>query len=255
MKTVNSQLVEFGYELIAVIPYAYWLHSKGQLKKTISGRDTSCLYYFSPDHEEVDEKRHWNNMRKLDVPNKDIHVPKLDKARWLPPELARHYHNNSTRNLGFDLAVCNKYVSEWFGPPVNFIDCETLNTIFENNKDKNILYNRLRDPSLEDHAKQYELADDEVVKSHSHVTTIQELIKKWNCGYNEAQLNAYGFTDRFISVQGGLSVLCSYFGGKNTIYAKRGQELMCGSYKWYKDFSGCEVDVVTDLNELEKIKV
>jgi hypothetical protein len=244
---VNSQLIEFGYELIAVLPYAYWLHSKGQLKKTISGRDTSSLYYFSPDHEEVDKQRHWNNMKKLDVPNKKIHVSKLDKSKWLPPPYKDEYAN---LGLDFDLVVCNKYVSEWGGPPVNFIDCDTLDAIFLKNKNKKILYNRLQNPDLEDHATQYKLADDEVVREYSHVTSIYDLMFYMQITYNEAQLYTYPGCEQFISVQGGSSVLCSYFGGKNTIYAKRGQELGCGSYSWYKDFSGCEVKVVNDLRKL-----
>ena len=44
---VNSENIEFGYELISCIPYAYYLHQNNLLKKTISGADTQCLYFFS----------------------------------------------------------------------------------------------------------------------------------------------------------------------------------------------------------------
>ena len=254
MVTVNSHLVEFGYELIAVIPYAYWLHSRGELKNTVSGRDTKCLYYFSPNHEEVDEKRDWSNMRLLNVPNKNIHVKNLDKSRWLPPKYKETYRDNDL-GMYFDLIITNKYATEWFGAPVNFIDCETLEAIFSNNQDRLILYNRLRDPSFDDHAKLYELADDEIVKRYDNVTTIQEVMDYWKTGYNETQVKTYANCERFISVQGGNAILASYFGGKNTIYIKRGQELKAGSYKWYKDLSGCDVNVLTNLSELKKIKI
>ena len=43
---------EFAFELLGVIPYAYWLHRNGRLKLTQACADTRCLYYFSPQHEE-----------------------------------------------------------------------------------------------------------------------------------------------------------------------------------------------------------
>ena len=43
---------EFGFELLAVVPYAYWLHRQGFLERTVGGLDTRCLYYFSKNHEE-----------------------------------------------------------------------------------------------------------------------------------------------------------------------------------------------------------
>ena len=40
---VNSHCVEFGYELIAVLPYAYYLFMDDRLEQTISGKDTKHL--------------------------------------------------------------------------------------------------------------------------------------------------------------------------------------------------------------------
>ena len=37
---VNHYGVEFGYELIAAIPFAYWLHQHGELTGTVSNHDT-----------------------------------------------------------------------------------------------------------------------------------------------------------------------------------------------------------------------
>jgi hypothetical protein len=50
---------EFGFELLAVVPYAYWLHREGRLERTIGGFDTRCLYYFSENHEERPVERHY----------------------------------------------------------------------------------------------------------------------------------------------------------------------------------------------------
>ena len=65
IKQVNSNCPEFGYELLSAIPYAYNLYLKGELKETISGFDTKCLYFFSPKHTENNCKRSWDNMEKL----------------------------------------------------------------------------------------------------------------------------------------------------------------------------------------------
>ena len=47
---INSFNIEFGYELIAVIPYAYYLFKQGKLEKTISGKlsiTRQCLHAHS----------------------------------------------------------------------------------------------------------------------------------------------------------------------------------------------------------------
>jgi len=60
--------------------------------------------------------------------------------------------------------------------------------------------------------------------------------------FNHFQLLIHANCDNFISVQGGNSVLASYFGGINVIYSKRGSELVCGAYSGhYKKYSNCDV--------------
>jgi hypothetical protein len=250
MEEVNSQLVEFGYELVSVIPYAYFLSKSGDLIKTTSGKDTTCLYYFSPDHVEVGAKRSWNNMRLLDVPNKNIHVPTLDTKKWIPPPYKIIYES-SWKTLTFDLVVSNKYCTEWGREPVNYLDLPTLDRIFSSGK--RILYNRLIDPALEDHAEIREFKDHELASSYDNVTTIQKVMKDTGYRYNECQLRAYANCDRFISVQGGNSIMCSYFGGRNIIYAVRGSELHVKSYEnWYNKLSGAKIIVVNSYNDLLK---
>ena len=56
---------EFGFELLAVVPYAYWLYRQGRLERTIGGVDTRCLYYFSENHEERPVKRHYYRSRSI----------------------------------------------------------------------------------------------------------------------------------------------------------------------------------------------
>lgn len=48
----TQYLGEFAFELLAVIPYAYWLHTEGRLDFTVSTSDTRARYDFSPRHED-----------------------------------------------------------------------------------------------------------------------------------------------------------------------------------------------------------
>jgi hypothetical protein len=61
--------------------------------------------------------------------------------------------------------------------------------------------------------------------------------------FNTFQMAVLAGAKLFVSVQGGTSILSSYFGGTNLILAKRGQELGCKSYSWYPHLSGCKIGV------------
>ncbi len=58
---ITSYDGEFGYELIGVVPYAYYLHLQHLLVKTESCKDTKALYYFSPQHLETFVERRFNS--------------------------------------------------------------------------------------------------------------------------------------------------------------------------------------------------
>ena len=84
---------EFGFELLAVVPYAYWLHRQGRLERTIGGLDTRCLYYFSENHEERPVKRHYVPITEYPVGERgwpfgyDLSTfpSVLDTRKWSPP--------------------------------------------------------------------------------------------------------------------------------------------------------------------------
>ena len=37
---------EFGYEIACGIPYAYWLHQRGELDKVVTSKGMKPFYYF-----------------------------------------------------------------------------------------------------------------------------------------------------------------------------------------------------------------
>ena len=43
---IIDTIPEFGLELTLVIPYAYWLHQKGELEKVITTKGMKPFYYF-----------------------------------------------------------------------------------------------------------------------------------------------------------------------------------------------------------------
>jgi len=248
----NSFGIEFGYELIAVVPWAYYLHTKGELTETISVKDMAPFYYFSPHHTEVDKRRHWDNMEiAKDIPNIRIHTPQLNTEKWTPPPFKEYYKNDTFKFDKPTLIVTNKYNIEWGGPPVNFIDLDTLQWIFENYQDKyQIIYSRfLPQMGYDDTVDTMDLGEFKVVREYPKVMTIQQLYNhanytSKNITYNELQLKLYANCDKFITVQGGQPVLASYFGGVNIIFARKGQELGCFSYQnWYNLFGGSDIHI------------
>jgi len=225
---VNSQLMEFGNELAMVIPTAYSLYKEGRLKKTISGRGSRWFYYFSPNHEEVDEPRHWANSY--------VHVKDYVKGQC--PPYKEVYKNDE---MVFSRPICviaNKYNKEWNGPPVNYYPVDVLLRMIDELDDYQVIYNRKVPNRYRDDQEVLSLGDHEAIRSEfPDVLFLEDL----GDDYNLTQLKVYANCDKFYSVQGGNSILASCFGGENTIYAVRGQELNTGVYWRLGGLSGCRI--------------
>jgi len=234
---------EFGYELIGVIPYAYWLHKRNKLNATKSSIDSKCLYYFSNNHLEINIKR--KTVTLSDFPWGDIHIAQINTSQWRPPPYKSEYINKKFVWEKPICVICNKYTSEWEGPPINFLSIEVLSTLFKLLKERyQIIYNRPTSKNIiSDDQKEFFFNDLEYIKKKfPKIITIQELVDNNNdLTFNQLQMMIYANCDNFISVQGGSSVLTSYFGGKNIIFAKKGGELKHNSYNWYNQFSGSQI--------------
>jgi hypothetical protein len=236
---------EFGYELQLVIPYAYYLFKNDLLKKTTSCFMTKELYYFSDNHEEKYDKRIY---MLPDVPNKTPHTNELDYNKYLPPPYKSIYVNNYFVYDKPMLIIHNKYNEEWKNPPINFIDKKTLDKIFKHcSKKYTIIYIRPQSNNIiTDQSSLYDLNEFDLLKLYNVIdgNNLYEVTKeKFNINnFNHFQLLIHSNCNNFISVQGGNSVLASYFGGTNIIYAKKGGELKYDSYKGhYKKYSNCNV--------------
>ena len=254
---VDSKNIEFGYELISVLPYAYYLHSIGQLEKTISGNDTECLYYFSPEHVINPTKRSWFNTRKVKTPNIKIHKSYLDKSQFLPPPLKEQYKNDIFKFDKETVVICNRHNIEWNKKPINFFDLRTLRRLFELLQDKyQVVYINIEGrPELYDNAPPISMCDYALLKEYPKVYNIHYI--GTNLSFNELQLMIFANCSKFITMNGGHAILTSYFGGENIIMSKHGkpeaQEIkksVNSFYRWYSELGDQRVIHVDTENKL-----
>lgn len=247
---------EFAFELLAVVPYAYWLHRQGRLEFTISSPDTAALYYFSPHHEERPGRRRYVPITDYPVGRgrslryDTHHFPAhLDTARWEPPPYRERFRSE---RFGFDRELCvviNKTSSELYlrrGFAVNSMDAELALAVVDRLRARyQVVYCRPRAGDIvPDHQKIRDAGDvDAVADRYPDVLTIQQLhAANRDLSFNELQLALLAASERFVSVVGGGSYLASYFGGTNVVYARRGWEVACGAFdNWFHRFSGARV--------------
>lgn len=224
---------EFGPELKYYLPYAYWHHLNGTLKKTTSFAGTHPFYFFSPDHVERTGTRKY--ILDPDVPNSEDHNFSYTYRRWAQVPLKETFRNVIKFNFDKPLVIIsNKFNREWNGYPVNFLSAEILGSIVQRLVPHHtVVYNRPGDGLivLDDNDAQ-ELKEKEFLKNHFPQVLFAEDIfaqrKEEVKGFNHLQLCLYAQCERFISVQGGNSVLASYFGGTNLVYQREGNEIFFG---------------------------
>src|SRR5574343_1047309 len=245
---VNSHNIEFGYELISVIPYANYLASIGELSKTISGNDTECLYYFSPEHQINPEPRSYFNIKKVDTPNRHIHTSELTLGKFLPPDYKTYYANDRFKFKKETVIICNRHNIEWSTRPINYFDLDTLKSLFELLQDKyQVVYINIEGRrELYDNAPPEPLGDFDLLKKYPKILNIHEVyLKNKDLSFNTLQLMLFANCQKFITMNGGHAILAAYFGGENFIMSKPGEP--CASeikpqfnsfYRWYHLFGG-----------------
>jgi len=162
---------EFGYEIACGIPYAYWLHKRGELDKVITSKGMKSFYYFTDDIEEKYDNRQVNNsingVEKL--PNKWIHhnvkavFPDkdygdltdkekskvhgvLDYSQWKVPPYKEKYSDDRFKFDKPTVLISNKIVMDHGKEPHNYLDIKTLYELFVylTEKGYSVLYKRPR---------------------------------------------------------------------------------------------------------------
>lgn len=252
---------EFGVELSTAIPFAYHLHTIGKLEMTKSVGGTRELYYFSPKHKmKTNVKRKPNDNIPKEVLPKGAKSWRSGERRyevWKPPPYKTHFANDTFKFEKETLIIYNKYTTEWGKSQHNYIDIPTLETLCNKLKEKyKIVYIRFlgNEKEFVNDSQPIIKFKDMKLMERLKITTIQQLsAENPDMNINELQLKLMANCEKFISVQGGLSVLCSYFGGTNIIYHNKGHELEKGAYTGYfPKISGANIIVVTNYKDLLK---
>ncbi|MFK8115543.1 MAG: hypothetical protein AB8B91_25325 [Rubripirellula sp.] len=247
---VDSQGCEFGYEMFYHLPYAYHLFKQGLLKRTVSCKATKCFYFFSPQHNEVYDKRdfveHFDSIAQ--VPHE-----RPDFQRWEPPPLAEHYRDRI--DFGFEkppLLVFNKYNFEWYHPPINFLSRPFLERLVDSLQNEfTIIYNRPTSHIVHDHMPVGELNEKEALRDRG-VILAEELYAQFDhVSFNEFQLCLLAQSKMRIAAQGGATYLNALFPGRLMVYHRYGGEQIYGNYN---DFPAMGVeDFSVFNNELEML--
>jgi len=235
---------EFGYELISVLPYAYYLFTQGRLAATISSKDTQCLYFFSPHHEERYARRCYQPLTGFPVQTLCTHD--IDTQTWTPPPFKQRFHSTRFQWSKPLLVLCNKCELQWGEGPINCIDVPLLRTLLTSlTPHYQIVYsNPPKTAVVDDDCAVAPFGDKEMIRSEfPDVTLVEDLYAHHtDLTFNAFQCTLYASCENFISVQGGGSVLASYFGGRNYVLAVDGDETTHDSYRGYfRRFSGCTV--------------
>lgn len=252
---VDSKNMEFGYELLTAVPYAYMMHLSGNLESTRSGRWSEPLYYFSPEHKINPQERAWNGVKAATIPDswRDIHKPEIED-RIFPP-YKQQYKNSEYKWEKPTLVIANRANIEWRHSVINYFDAEILDWMFSSLSDKyEIVYLPVSIPKdIQDGVSPVDVGDIPVAKKHG-VKMLPDLIKT---SWNDTLLKVFANCDHYITMNGGYSILASYFSGTNIIYSKPGtvqtKELNCNAfYRWYPNISGVRTLHVPSYDDLKE---
>jgi len=266
---------EYGYELAGMIPWAYWKSQKEQCHVHTQGRPgTKYLYYFSKQHTiqvKSDGLQRQSHSLPKESPfgfnggNPHFSNDKFPTKGWLPPPY-KDFFKRTDISLDKPLMVLsNKYTLEWSGEPRNNIPIRHLQEILKTLSQKyHIVYLRFQDKRLEDRLERKiresgtlaEYRDKEMIKRFfPSVVLFEEL----SVGLDLEDINLmlfslYATGDDFISVQGGNSVVASFFGGRNLIFCEEGPELWNnkGDFTYYHRFSGAKIQIANNTTDFMK---
>ena len=94
-----------------------------------------------------------------------------------------------------------------------------------------------------------------VVLIYNNIIIFQDLLNDTNENWNTVMLKIFSNCEKFITMNGGYSILASFFGGQNIIYSKRGMvqtsEINIGSFwRWYPEFNNAQIKYVSTYDEL-----
>lgn len=158
--------------------------------------------------------------------NKNFNPKTFWGGEWTPPPLKDYYKNKLPKISKPIIVINNKYNREWLQKPYNYLSLDFLKRFFDLFSHKYQIYyirykgNKFDDKIgyWDDHGAYGKFDDYELISKYNNITTIYDIITKYNYSYNKAQLYMLANTKHIVSVNGGNAVLSAYFGEDLMIY-------------------------------------
>jgi hypothetical protein len=250
---------EFGYEIGAVVPHIYDTSLRCPVV-TRGLEGTTYLYWFSKNHSIF--KGRQRNAQTLPRGNpfgQTLHRPpsRFPTSNWTMPDYKTYFWRD---DVHFDkplFIIFNKFTPEsHLNGTINFIPIPILREILKYLVPKyHVVYNRLERKELLEGAdsKNNSFRDKEIIRQEfpRDVVILDDLVNDLDPeGTNLMIFSLGALCKHFISVQGGNSLVASFFGGKNIILAKKGKELRHGDFGYYFRYANTTVTVVRNENDL-----
>lgn len=232
-RVIDSEGCEFGFEMYYHLGYAFHRYQTGQLKKTISCRDTECFYWFSPKHVEKYQRRQW--LPRFEKIDQDPHQSP-DFSRWALPDFQSEYENRGDFDWNRPpLIVFNKYNQEWDGTPINYLSTSfLLELIRATRAHYQVVYLRPTSKIVVDDSDVLDLHEKDRLRKEGAVMIEDLHTDHPEMSFNELQLCLMAQSNIRIAVQGGATYLNALFPGMLHILHRHGEEIEAGTYHHFK---------------------
>jgi len=173
----------------------------------------------------------------------------LDYSQWIAPPLKEFYKDSKYKLDKETVVISNKITMDHGKRPHAYFDIATLYEMFNYLTEKGyaIIYKRPKMTEFTNDENEMltmsnrhtisaivsgigQLDDYELTKYYDDVYLLDDLIKDHE-SYNIGQLKLFANVDKFITIAGGNSIFCSYFGGQQVTYVTTSKELRPGYYE------------------------
>ena len=99
MRIIDCNGCEFGYELVMVIPYAYYNKQNNIPVKVITSKKMEPYYYFLNNDEVEYRYTERSGLWPKGTIMKQLHVPELPDVGWTPPPYSDIYTGNNIMGI------------------------------------------------------------------------------------------------------------------------------------------------------------
>lgn len=249
---------EFSFELVLVVPFAYWAHTQGKLTGVYSSVDMRPFYYFSDKFVAKYKNRTidndlagMNKLHKLYGANNWLHGINpieepgvLNYKKWIIPPYKEYYKNDEIKFNKPFVVISNQYNIERGLLPQRYFNISFLYEMFnyftesgykviykrpKNTEfviDQNEMHTRQNKLNLVENVEGIGIIDDHQLTEYYEDVILFDDLHKQNLhyDYNTLQLKTFANAEGFISVAGGSAMLCAFFQKPTIIYSTVGRE-------------------------------